>query len=205
MHRLGDTRMAEVNLSTVGDDATVIRRSCRDATHFAIVFDRHAPQIHRYLARRAGRQAADDLLAETFLVAFAKRREYDPRHRDARPWLYGIATRFIAQHRRRERQRELTAPLEPIRPDHAEQVVADVTAESLRVVLDEAIAALPDGDRDVLMLIACEDLTYDEVARALEIPVGTVRSRMHRARASLRLALSRSEAAATYEEILSNE
>ena len=197
--------MADHNLRTDIDDATVIRRSCRDGACFATVFDRHAPVIHRYLARRVGRQAADDLLAETFLVAFAKRGQYDGRQRDARPWLYGIATRFVAQHRRQEGRRGPTGVDEAVRPDHAERVVDDLTAESLRGVLDQALATLLDGDRDVLMLIASEDLTYDEVARALEIPIGTVRSRMHRARAHLRLALSESEAAATYEEILSNE
>jgi DNA-directed RNA polymerase specialized sigma24 family protein len=74
------------------DDAAVIEGSCREPERFAVLFDRHAPYIYRYLARRAGRQVADDLLAETFLAAFAKRHRYDLGHADARPWLYGIAT-----------------------------------------------------------------------------------------------------------------
>ena len=83
--------------------------------------------------------------------------------------------------------------------------MADVTATALRSMLTEALAGLSEPDRDVLLLIAWEELSYEEVARALAIPVGTVRSRLHRARVKLREALAGTEAAATYEEILTNE
>ena len=98
------------------DDAAVIEASRAEPDRFASLFDRHAPYIHRYLARRVGRQAADDLVAETFLVAFRKRAGYDDRYRDARPWLYGIATNLIAQHRREEaRQLRLRQAAGPLR------------------------------------------------------------------------------------------
>src|SRR2546429_4661374 len=90
------------------DDGAVIGAPRPEPDRFASLSDRHAPYIHRYLARRVGRQAADDLVAETFLVAFRKRARYDPRHHDARPWLYGIATNLIAQHRREEADRKST-------------------------------------------------------------------------------------------------
>ena len=82
------------------DDAAVIEASRAEPDRFASLFDRHAPYIHRYLARRVGTQTADDLVAETFLVAFRKRTGYDSCFLDARFWLYGIATNLIAQHRR---------------------------------------------------------------------------------------------------------
>ncbi|HYZ55955.1 MAG TPA: sigma factor [Streptosporangiaceae bacterium] len=84
------------------NDAAVIESSWREPERFAVLFDRHAPYIHRYLARRAGPQVAGDLVAETFLAAFAQRFRYDLGHPDARPWLYGIATILIGQHRRNE-------------------------------------------------------------------------------------------------------
>jgi RNA polymerase sigma-70 factor (ECF subfamily) len=190
------------------DDAAVIEASRAEPDCFASLFDRHAPHIHRYLARRTGRQAADDLVAETFLVAFRKRASYDPRFRDARPWLYGIATNLVSQHRRDEarqfRLRQATGP-EPAQHDDAERVAVNVTAQSVRGPLAGALARLTRRDRDVLLLIAWEQLSYDEVARALGIPVGTVRSRLHRARTKIREALSGTPAAATYEEILTNE
>ncbi|XVU28159.1 RNA polymerase sigma factor [Actinoplanes sp. CA-054009] len=159
---------------------------------FAVLFDRHAPYIHRYLARRLGDGHADDLVAETFLTAFRRRDTFRPKHRDARPWLYGIATNLVAQHRRdevRELRLHRAVTPEPSADCHAEQVATDVTAGALRETLTAALAELADGDRDVFLLIVQEELTYEQVAAALEIPVGTVRSRLHRARTRLRAAL----------------
>jgi RNA polymerase sigma factor (sigma-70 family) len=192
----------------VEDDAAVIESSRGEPERFAVLFDRHAPHIHRYLARRAGREVADDLVAETFLAAFAKRARYDLSRPDARPWLYGIATNLVGQHRRDEaRQYRISqaATAEPEVPGHAERVAADVTARAMRPLLDAALAALPTGDRDVLLLIAWEQLTYQEVSQALAIPVGTVRSRLHRARTKVRQVLAGTDAAAAYEEITTNE
>ena len=154
------------------------------------------------------RQVADDLVAETFLAVFAKRDGYDLGHPDALVRLYGIATNLVGQHRRDEarqyRIRQAAAAV-PAVLGHAERVAADVTAQAMRTLLDAALAALPAGDRDVLLLIAWEQLTYQEVARALVIPVGTVRSRLHRARTKLRQALAGTDAAATYEELTTDE
>jgi len=173
-----------------------------------VLFDRHAPHIHRYLARRTDRQAADDLVAETFLAAFAKRDRYDLGYADARPWLYGIATKLVGQQRRDEaRQYRIrqAATAEPQVPGHADRVAADVTAQAMRPLLHAALAALPAGDRDVLLLIAWEQLTYQEVSRALGIPVGTVRSRLNRARTKVRQMLAGTDAGATYEELTTDE
>jgi RNA polymerase sigma factor (sigma-70 family) len=195
--------------SAAADDAAVIESSRQEPERFAVLFDRHAPHIYRYLVRRAGREVADDLVAETFLAAFAKRDRYDLGHPDARPWLYGIATNLVGQHRRDQaRQYRITqaaAAAEPEVPGHADRVAADVTAQAMRALLDQALAALSAGDRDVLLLIAFEQLTYQEVSRALGIPVGTVQSRLHRARAKVRQILAGTEAGATYEELTTNE
>jgi RNA polymerase sigma-70 factor (ECF subfamily) len=190
------------------DDATVIEGSWREPQRFAALFDRHAPRIHRYLARRVGQQIADDLVAETFLAAFSKRRRYDLSHHDASPWLYGIATNLVGQHRREEaRQYRIrqAAPPEPEQPGHAERVAAAVTAQAMRTLLAAALAELAPPDRDVLLLIAWEQLTYTETARAVGVPVGTVRSRLHRARQQVRRILAGTEAAAVYEEITAHE
>jgi len=190
------------------DDAAVIVGSRREPERFAVLFDRHAPHIHRYLARRTGRQVAGDLVAETFLAAFAKRDRYDPGHADARPWLYGIATNLVNQHHRDEaRQYRIrqAATAEPEVPGHADRVAADVKAQAMRALLDAALAALAAGDRDVLLLIAWEQLSHQEVSRALDIPVGTVRSRLNRARAKTRQVLAGTDAAETYEELTTNE
>jgi RNA polymerase sigma factor (sigma-70 family) len=176
-------------MNSTNDDAAVIKASVRDPDLFAVIFDRHAPYVHRYLARRLGREAADDLVAETFLVAFGKRQRYDPARADARPWLYGIATNLVGQHRRDEanqlRLRNAIGP-QPAEASHAERVVAQVAAQAMGNLLGVALAELSTEDRDVLLLIAWEGLSYEEVAAALGIPVGTVRSRLNRARKQVR-------------------
>ncbi|WAL64623.1 RNA polymerase sigma factor [Amycolatopsis cynarae] len=172
------------------DDAGIVERSWTDAEAFATIFDRHAGTVHRFLARRVGAQLADDLTGQTMLVAFDQRRRFDLGQGTALPWLYGIATRLLKRHRRTE-ARGLRA-LARTGADEAEQghdelVTARVSAAAQP--LGTALARLRGPERDVLLLVAWENLSYDEVALALDIPVGTVRSRLHRARTKMRAAL----------------
>ncbi|MGP3754156.1 RNA polymerase sigma factor [Streptomyces sp. IBSNAI001] len=183
-------------------DASVVRRSLEDPDAFSALFDRYADDIHRYAARRLGTEAADDLMAETFVIAFQQRRRYDLSRPQARPWLYGIVTNLVGGHRRAEARRlralsraASTAPGErggdgePL----ADRVAARVSAEGVRAELAGALAALPARYRDVLLVVAWGDLDYAEAAEALGVPVGTVRSRLHRARKKLREALGGSD------------
>jgi RNA polymerase sigma factor (sigma-70 family) len=166
-------------------DAAVIRRSRREPEAFALLYDRHAAAIHRYATRRLGDAPADDVVAECFLAAFRRRDRYDLSHADARPWLYGIAAREIGKHRRTEVRllRALARTgTDPVAEGHADRSDSRVTAAALQRQLAAALAGLPDGDREVLLLIAWADLSYAEVAEALAIPVGTVASRLNRAR-----------------------
>jgi RNA polymerase sigma factor (sigma-70 family) len=190
------------------DDATAIEMSWDDPAQFGVLFDRYGPLIYRYIARRIGRPGADDLVAETFVAAFGSRHRYDLARIDARPWLYGIATNIIGRHRRDELRRlriSQTVDAIPIVSEHADRVALDTTAQSLRGGLAIALAGLTEGDRDVIVLIAWEELTYKEVARALAIPVGTVRSRFHRARGQLRLVLDQLNTLTTIKEVFTND
>lgn len=175
----------------VPTDAMLVLGSVQAPEAFGGLFDRHAAEVHRYLARRIG-AAADDLLAETFLVAFERRSRYDPDRPDARPWLYGIASRLLHRHRRDEVRayRALSrVGVDPALPSPADGAAARVDADTAVRGLAATLASLAAGDRDVLLLYAWADLGYAEIAEALEIPVGTVRSRLHRARGRLRAAL----------------
>jgi RNA polymerase sigma-70 factor (ECF subfamily) len=174
------------------DDATVIERSWADVAEFATVYDRHAATIHRYLSRRAGGQLADDLTGETFLVALRQRQRYDLNQRNALPWLYGIATNLLRRHRRTEvRQYRAFARsgVDPVTESHADAVSARVAAEAVTRELAAALADLPADQRDVLLLVAWGQMTYEEIATALGVPIGTVRSRLSRARGKVRAAL----------------
>jgi len=174
-----------------GDDAALIARSLHAPECFGVLFDRHAPAIGRYVARRLGPDAADDLVAETFLVAFRRRGHYDLTHGDARPWLYGIATRLIGRHRRQEVRffRAIARTgVDPAAEPIADQVTDRIAAQAARGELAAALAQLSQGQRDVLWLVA-SGLGYEETALALEVPVGTVSSRLVRARRKVREAL----------------
>lgn len=177
-------------------DAAVVEASITDPAGFATLFDRHATAIRDYLARRVGSQPAEDLTGETFLIAFSRRMHYDRRHQNALPWLYGIASNLVRQRRRAE-VRQLRAlartGMDDVFADHAESVSARVTAQASTRVLAGALARLTAGERDVLLLMAWAGLSYDELAAALDIPLGTVRSRLHRARTKVRAALTNFE------------
>lgn len=173
------------------DDAALMRRSEREPEVFADLFDRHAPALRRYVARRLGPSLADDVVSDAFLTAFRHRHRYDPSRPDARPWLYGIAARLIKRHRRVELRfyRALVRTgVDEITEPYADQVDARVSAQ--QAGLAQALAGLSPGDREVLLLVAWADMSYEDVARALDIPIGTVRSRLHRARAKTRKALT---------------
>src|SRR5580698_5930292 len=162
------------------DDGRLIAESWRVPERFGAVFDRHAAAIHGYIARRLGRDAADDLVGETFLVAFGRRGGYDPDQTSARPWLYGIATRLVSR-RRRDEVRFFRAiartGIEPV----ADQGARRADAQKLHRRLAGALAALPVADRDALLLVA-DGLSHQEAAQALGVPPGTLSSRLARAR-----------------------
>jgi RNA polymerase sigma factor (sigma-70 family) len=175
-------------------DASLIVASRTDPERFAVLFRRHAQEIMRYVARRLGQDAAEDVVAETFLVAFDRRPRYDVSRPDARPWLYGIAANLIRRHRRSE-VRTLRAlargGVDPIIEPFTDAVENRVHADSRSRALAGAIAGLPAAQREVLLLVTWAGLTYDEVAEALGVPAGTVRSRMNRIRRKLRDALAK--------------
>lgn len=176
-------------------DSSVITRSFQEPSAFGELFQRHAARLYRYVSRRAGPSAADDVISETFLVAFERRVSYDLSRDDALPWLFGIATNLI--HRHRVAEARTLRMLEESAGDTARDAEHDSGRADPAQILaarddfsDTArqIRRLSKKDRDTLLLYAWEDLSYEDIALALEIPVGTVRSRLNRARRALRTA-----------------
>lgn len=173
-------------------DADVIGESVADPSGFSTLWDRHAAEIHRYITRRLGAGPAEDVTSEVFLTAFRLRERYDPSRPNARPWLYGIAANLIGKHRRSE-VRALRALArtghDPVAETWSEESDERMVADASSRRLAAALASLSPDDRHTLLLVAWADLTYAEVAEALDIPVGTVRSRLNRARTRVRTAL----------------
>jgi RNA polymerase sigma factor (sigma-70 family) len=185
------------------DDATVIQLSRHEPEQFTVLFHRHAPHIQRYVIRRLGPDAADDIVAETFLLAFRQRDRYDQARADARPWLYGIATNLISHHRRAEVRlyRALARTgADPVCEAFTDRVDDRVSAGQAGQLIAAALAGLTAELRDTLLLAAWSDLSYEQIALALDVPVGTVRSRLSRARTRLRRTLGDADPSALAEE-----
>lgn len=165
-------------------DANVIADSVSRPETFATIFERHFAAVHAYLARRIGQSLADDLAATTFTVAFERRRRFRRDADSARPWLLGIATNLL----RNERRAELRTLRAVSRIDRGEVARAD-EHRGIDPRLAQLLAHLDGDQRDVLLLYAWGELSYAEIADSLGIALGTVRSRLARAREQLRRGL----------------
>jgi RNA polymerase sigma factor (sigma-70 family) len=170
------------------NDAQAISASLRDPNSFRDVFERHHDEVRRYLQRRSGLETGEELAAQTFEEAFRTRSRFDPAYSDAGPWLMGIATNLLRHHYRAEAARlrafeRATAMASTIGEDAIE---ARLDAQVAAHVLARALQEMSRGERDIVLLYAWADLTYAEIAHALQLPIGTVRSRLHRTRRRLR-------------------
>jgi RNA polymerase sigma factor (sigma-70 family) len=174
-------------------DNVIVERALLEPEAFTELFDRYADDVYRYVVRRLGPNAAEDVTAETFTVAFAARARFDLSRADARPWLLGIATNLIRGNRRTELRRwramARNVPADAEEPE-ADRAASRLTAQAARRELAAALALLSPEQRDALLLHAWAELDYEQIAVALDVPVGTVRSRLHRARVVLREALA---------------
>lgn len=176
-------------------DTDVIRDARKDPSKFGLVFDRHYEAIFRFAARRLGGELAEDVAAETFVIALKKIDAYDTGYSSALPWLYGIARNVMRNHSRSEgRRMRLIAEI----GDHEEADRAAGPAERIEALdtsaaLASGLLSLKDAERDALLLFVWAGLPQREIARLQGVPEGTVRSRIHRARSILREHLADNE------------
>lgn len=171
-------------------DGESMRRSLTDPQIFRDVYQRHFRPIHAYCVTRVGLVYAEDVAQQVFLVAFVHRDEFEFDRADARPWLCGIARHLFSRHFRvRRRLEQLTIQVGPPRPITASagEIIGRVDAQRLREPLTEALRDLPAAQRETLVLYAVEGLTHREIAVSLDIKVGTVKSRLSRAKAHIRV------------------
>jgi RNA polymerase sigma factor (sigma-70 family) len=162
-----------------------IARGESESLRFSALFDEHADAIYNYCCRRtANRADAEDLLSAVFLQAW-KRRARMPANEEL-PWLYGIATNVIRNHRRSQRRFANLVARISREPTREAQDVESRDEDGLAERLVEAVGRLRGAEQDVFVLCAWQGLSYEDTAKALGIPVGTVRSRLSRARQRLR-------------------
>ena len=160
-----------------------------DPGALAALFDRYGDRIYNHCFRRlADWGDAEDATSSVFLEVWRHRRRVQLHDGSVLPWLYGVATN-VCRNAGRSRRRYLRAvtslPAPASEPDHSERVTDRLGSEArMRAVLAQ-VEALPRHEREVLGLVAWAGLSYEQAAAALDVPVGTVRSRLSRARARL--------------------
>ena len=163
---------------------------------FGAVYGEHVDGIYGFLARRVGAgELAEELTAQTFLEALASHERYDPERGPVGPWLFGIAANHLRRHyRQEERALRAIAAFAGRAPvagdDDEERIDSRVVADGYWPEIASALLTMSTGERDVLLLYAWTDLSYSEVAGVLDVPVGTVRSRLSRARGRVRAAIT---------------
>jgi RNA polymerase sigma factor (sigma-70 family) len=172
-------------------DGVLLSRSGRDPSAFEPLVERYSAALHGYLARRAPNDA-DDLLAEVWLQAYTGREGFDAKRGTARAWLFGVARNVLAAHWRRELRQPPGAGLPAQGADSDPWLAVDqrLDAAAAAGLLRRALADLPDTERELLLLVAWEELTPAEAAAVVGVPAGTARSRLHRARGRLRESLA---------------
>lgn len=171
-------------------DGEAIAASLSEPRAFGVVFERHFDRILGYLRRRLDDRRAEEAAAQTFFVAFDERGRFAADRDDARPWLFGIATNIARRHRRGEvRELRAVAALGAEASTAEDGTEARLDAERLRAPLAHCLAELPAEEADVLYLLVWAELDQPEIAAALDIPLGTVKSRLSRARGRVRATL----------------
>jgi RNA polymerase sigma-70 factor (ECF subfamily) len=172
-------------MESLRSDARILGDSVSEPAMFSSLYERHLGAVARYVARRAGPELSEDLTAEVFVRAFRGRAVFRDDHGSALPWLLGIANHLIADHRRAERRRlEMLQRLATTWPVSSETSVGALAPELVGELL-----RLPAADRDTLLLVVWGELSYAEAAAALSVPIGTIRSRIARARQRLGAAI----------------
>jgi RNA polymerase sigma-70 factor (ECF subfamily) len=162
-----------------------------DGSAFGVLFERHAGRIYNYCFRRTGDWAlAEDLTSTTFLVAWRSQGDAALQAESAAPLLYGIATNVLRNDRRSVKRRRAAfaqLPLERIEePDIAEESATRLDDQTAMRELLRLFTRLPRREQDVVALCDWSELSYEDAAAALDIPIGTVRSRLARGRRRLR-------------------
>ncbi|KAB2350874.1 RNA polymerase sigma factor [Actinomadura rudentiformis] len=173
------------------DDLRIVEVSLDDPEAFGELFSRHAPRLHAYIKRRLGPPLADDLVSETFAIAFKQRERFDGRA-EFSAWLWGIASNLIAKHHRQESRMYRAfarTGVDPAEDGVAELASDRAAAAALGPRLAKALAGLSAQDRNAVLLLAWGELSYAEIAATLDLPLGTVKAKIHRVRAKLRKAL----------------
>ena len=160
-----------------------------DSAAFAELFDEYSDLIYNVAFRRTGSwDVSEEIVSTVFLEAWRQRATVSDYEGSIRPWLLGVALNLIRRFwRQADRQQRASLRLVSNHNhlDHASDVAERLDAEQTMSRILDSLERIPYDQREVIQLWAWEELTYDEIAAVLEVPIGTVKSRLHRARDTL--------------------
>jgi RNA polymerase sigma-70 factor, ECF subfamily len=188
-------------LDAVSDDAELLERARRGDEHaFSLLFGRHQGAIYRYAVHMCGSEAGDDIVQETFLAVLRQRGRTDAPRTSVVGYLFGIARHLVLQ--------RLGSKDEPLFTDTGDEDVNQVASDALTALDDltraetiasvrAAVQSLPPVYREVVVLCELQDLDYAAAAGVVECPIGTIRSRLSRARTLLAAKLGALRSAAS--------
>ncbi|WIN00491.1 RNA polymerase sigma factor [Actinoplanes oblitus] len=161
-----------------------------DTAAFGQLFEDHAHEVYRHVVRSSGSwSAAEDVVSLTFLEAWRLRAKLRPEGDSVLPWLLGIATNVLRNTRRTARRHAaalIRLPPAEAMPDFADEIVNRLRDSEQLAAATAALARLRPAEREVFTLCVWSGLDYAQAAEALDVPIGTVRSRLSRARTKLR-------------------
>jgi RNA polymerase sigma factor (sigma-70 family) len=176
------------------DDVELWRAASTDPEAFGELYERHAQAVYAFCARRTGDLTlAEDLTSVVFLEAWRRRRSVRLDGRSALPWLLGTARNVVRNQRRslrRHRAALLRMSANDVSPSGEEEAIGRVDAQRALSAALEAVGRLPREQQDAVNLVLWSGLSYEDAAQALGVPIGTVRSRIARARAALGTSLA---------------
>jgi RNA polymerase sigma-70 factor (ECF subfamily) len=175
-------------MTEVDDDAGLVERARRgDEQAFSVLFARYQRSIYRYGAYMCGRDAADDVVQDTFLAVLRQTGRQDALHTNTGGYLFGIARHIVMKRLAARREGSLDEPGANVGgPASLEPTVFDALVRAQTVdAIRAAIASLPPAFREAIVLCELQEMPYADAAAVMQVPIGTVRSRVHRAKALL--------------------
>ncbi|MEX5635858.1 RNA polymerase sigma factor [Parafrankia sp. FMc2] len=181
---------SESDADTDSDDDLLARVAAGDGgAAFGCLFRRHSTAVYSYCFHRLGSwSAAEDASSVVFLEAWRRRADAVVVSGSLRPWLLGVATNVMRNQRRAARRYDAAVrrlPPPETEPDHSDEIAGRLDDERQMTEVLGGLRSLKRNELEVIMMVAVEGLTYAEASMALGVPVGTVRSRLARARARL--------------------
>lgn len=169
-------------------DDELLARSVLRPQVFGLLYERHSGAVFRFLSRRCGPGAAEDLVGDVFVAALEARVRYRPHASgSALPWLYGIAGNVVRAHLRRQRPSAMVDPDVGVDWDAVDE---RVDARAARRELRTALASLTPSEHEAFLLVAWEGLSPAEAAEVLGVTSTVIRTRVSRARSRARTALN---------------